>query len=72
MSILKNEPVFPFSKDDYSKPRHIIVEGTYEEIGFDLGTLAKNEYGCKLGVYDHPIYAEARREYLATNWPQML
>ena len=72
MSILKNEPIYPFNEGDYSKPRHIIVEGTNEEIGFDLGTLAKNEYGAKLGVYDDPIYAVARREYLARNWPAML
>ena len=72
MSILKNEPIYPFQDGDYSKPRHIIVEGTNEEIGFDLGTLAKNEYGTKLGVYDEPIYAVARREYLARNWPAML
>jgi len=72
MSVLKNEPIYPANEGDYSKPRHIIVEGSYEEIGFDLGTLAKSDYGTKLSVYDSPIYAEARREYLATNWPQML
>ncbi len=72
MSILKNEPVYPFEDGDYSRPHHIIVEGTYQEIGFDLATLAKKDYGARLSVYDHPIYAEARREYLAQNWPQML
>lgn len=72
MTILKNEPIFPVKDNDYTKPRHIIVEGSYEEIGFDLGMLAKRDYGTRLSIYDHPIYAEARREYLATNWPQML
>jgi hypothetical protein len=72
LTILKNEPIYPFNDGDYSKPRHIIVEGTCEEIGFDLATLAKQDYGTKLGVYDQPIYAEARRQYLATNWPAML
>ena len=72
MTIKKNEPIYPFKEEDYSKSRHIIVEGTYEEIGFDLGTLAKNEYGTKLGIYDDPVYAEARREYLARNWPAIL
>jgi hypothetical protein len=47
MPILKNESIYPFKEADYCKPRHIIVEGTYEEIGYDLGTLAKNEYGVK-------------------------
>ena len=47
MSIIKNEPIYPFKKDDYTKPRHIVVEGTSEEIGFDLATLAKNDFGSK-------------------------
>jgi len=72
MSILKNEPIYPFKEGDYTKPSHIIVEGTNEEIGFALGTLAKNEYGTKLGIYDDAIYAEARREYLTQNYPVML
>ena len=71
MSILKNEPIYPFKIDDYTKPRHIIVEGTSEEIGYDLATLAKNEFGCKLGVYDSPVYGKARKKYMETNWPQM-
>jgi len=72
MVIVKNEPVFAASSEDYSKPRHIIVKGSNEEIGFDLGTLAKNEYGVELGKYKDPIYGVARREYLARNWPSML
>lgn len=72
MTILKNEPIYTPQAEDYTKPRHIIVEGTNEEIGMDLGKLAKEEYGTKLCAYDQPIYAQARREYLARNWPEML
>ena len=72
MSIVKNEPIYPFKKEDYTHPRHIIVEGTNEEIGFDLGKLAKEQYGTKLCAYDEPIYAQARKEYLKRNWPEML
>jgi len=71
MTILKNEPIFPFKENDYTKPRHIVVKGTNEEIGFDLASLAKNEYGCRLGVYDDPVFARARRQYMETNWYQM-
>ncbi len=71
MSIIKNESIYPFNQDYYSNPRHIIVEGSSEEIGFDLATIAKVEYGCKLGVYDDPVYAQARKQYMASNWPQM-
>ncbi|TWT60933.1 carcinine hydrolase/isopenicillin-N N-acyltransferase family protein [Rubinisphaera italica] len=72
MSIIKNEPVYEFKDSDYTHPRHIIVSGTNEEIGHDLGNLAREEYGTKLCVYDDPVYAKARREYLSRNWPEML
>lgn len=71
MSVVKNEPIYPFKEDDYTKPRHIIVEGTSEEIGFDLASMAKNHYGCKLELYDEPVYGQARNKYMETNWPQM-
>ncbi|MBE5159995.1 linear amide C-N hydrolase [Vibrio parahaemolyticus] len=72
MAILKNEPLYSFSKDTYCKPRHIIVEGSYEEIGYDLAKLAQKEYGCSsLERYNDPVYGEARRDYFAKNWPSM-
>ena len=71
MSILKNEPLFPFKEDTYCKPRHIIVQGSYEEIGYDLAQLAQKEYGSTLGRYVDPIYGAARREYFASHWPTM-
>ena len=71
MSILKNEPIYEFKEDDYTKPKHIIVAGSYEEIGYDLATIAKNEYDCQLGIYDDPIYARGRKLYMEKNWPEM-
>ena len=50
MAIIKNEPVFEFKDEDYCKPRHIIVEGSYEEIGYDLGKLAR-----LAGTYRHGL-----------------
>lgn len=72
MAIVKNAPIYPFREDDYSKPRHIIVEGSHEEIGYDLATLAREDYGAVLGAYKDTVYAEARRDYFQRNWPQML
>lgn len=71
MSVLKNTPIYEFKDGDYSKPRHIIVAGSYEEIGFDLATIAKKDYDCELGIYDDPIYGKARKTYMETNWPEM-
>ena len=64
MSILKNDPDFEFKESDYTKPHHIIVAGSYDEIGFELATIAKNEYGCQLGIYDDPVYARGRKAYM--------
>ena len=71
MSILKNDPIYEFKDGDYSKPRHIILAGSYEEIGFDLATIAKNDYDCELGIYDDPIYGKARKTYMEMHWPEM-
>lgn len=71
MAVIKNEPLYPFKKDTHCKPRHIIVERSYEEIGYDLAKLAQEEYGSTLGPYADPIYGAARREYFAKNWPTM-
>jgi hypothetical protein len=80
MSILKNEQVFPSQpmphflpekQGDYCKPRHIIVAGSWEEIGYDLGSLAKSDFGVQLERYESPIYGTARRAYMTKNWPQM-
>ncbi len=37
-----------------AKPHHIIVKGSWKEIGFDLATIAKNEYDVKLLPYCSP------------------
>ncbi|MGB5318867.1 linear amide C-N hydrolase [Eudoraea sp.] len=71
MAILKNEPIYPFEKGKYCKPHHIIVKGSWKEIGFDLGTIGKNEYGVKLLPYFSPVYGQARQEYWTQNWPHV-
>ena len=71
MAILKNEPVFNFEDGDYCKPHHIIVKGSWKEIGFDLATIGKNEYGVKLLPYFSPFYGKARQEYWDQNWPHV-
>ena len=56
MAVLKNEPVFPFKDEDYCKPRHIIVEGSYEEIGYEDPLLSpdvideRHPYGYDLDI----------------------
>ena len=69
MAIIKNKPLFEFKEGDWAKPRHIIIEGTDEEIGYDLGCLAKNDYGIKLCPWVSPEYGIAKRKYLEQNFP---
>ncbi len=71
MAILKNDPVYPFEKGNYCKPYHIIVKGSWKEIGFDLATIGKDDYGVQLLPYFSPVYGQARREYWAQNWPHV-
>lgn len=63
MAILKNEPLIPFEEGNYSKPHHIIVSGSDEEIGYNLASLAKEKCQCQLLKHDDPVYGEARREF---------
>ena len=71
MAILKNEPVYNFKDGYYCKPHHIIVKGSWKEIGFDLATIGKNEYGVKLLPYFSPLYGKARQAYWDQNWPHV-
>jgi len=71
MTILKNEPLFQFKEGDYAKPRHLIIEGTDEEIGYDLACLAKSDYGVKPYPYVDPLYGAARNAYFETSWPHL-
>ena len=66
MAILKNEPIYPFREGDYTKPVHIIVEGSYEEIGYDLAKLGKETYGCELGIYDDSVRVALIYEHITT------
>ena len=76
MPIVKNEPVYDPEKDYpgkcYMKPRHIIVEGTQEEMGYELAKLAQRDYGVKaLAKYTNDAYGEAHRAYMERNFPNM-
>ena len=54
------------------KPRHIIIEGTHEEIGHELAKIAQRDYGVKtLAKYANATYGEAHRAYMERNFPNM-
>ncbi|MBD0401527.1 C45 family peptidase [Flammeovirga sp. EKP202] len=81
MSIIKNEQVFPQQKmtqyfpnktGEYCKPTHIIVEGTWEEMGYDLATIGRDQFGVQLKKYFDPMYGEARRSYMEKHYPEMI
>lgn len=78
MPILKDEPIFDPEKDYpggdcYMKPRHIIIEGTQEEMGYELAKLAQRDYGVKvLPKYTNGTYGEAHRTYLERNFPNLV
>jgi len=71
MAIVKNEPVYAFEKGNFCKPHHIVVKGSWKEIGFDLATIGKKDYGVELIPFESPIYGKARKEYWEHNWPHV-
>ncbi len=70
--VVKNEIVLRQEKDKYIQVRHIVLEGSNEEIGMALGEIARRDYNAKLIRYALPVYAKARIEYMARNYPIML
>lgn len=76
MPIVKNEPVYDPEKDYpggcYIKPRHVIVEGTHEEMAYELSKMAQRDYGVKsLWKYTNSTYGEAHKVYMERNFPLM-
>jgi len=77
MPILKDGPVFDPTKDYpggdcYSNPRRIIIEGTQEEMGYELAKVAQRDYGVKsLAKYTNVIYGEAHKEYVEMHFPNL-
>ncbi len=68
--IVKEEVILKQGKDSYQSVRHIVIQGTNEEIGKALGDIAQKSYGIKdLAHYPDESYAKAADLYLAQNAP---
>ena len=70
--VVKNEVLLTKGKDSYQSVRHIVIQGTNEEIGKALGGIAKSSYGvAELAQYPDAVYAKAADLYLAQNAPTL-
>ncbi|HBC85883.1 MAG TPA: hypothetical protein DCZ94_02905 [Lentisphaeria bacterium] len=69
--IVKNELVLESGPGRYAQVRHIVLKGSYEQIGKALGEIARKDYKANLVKYASPIYAKARLEYMKKNNPPM-
>lgn len=74
--LVKNEAVYDPEKDYaggcYMKPRHIVVRGTHDEMGYELAKIARGEYGvAALPKYTNATYGTAHRAYMERNFPYM-
>ena len=68
--IVKEEVILKQGEDSYQSVRHIVIQGTNEEIGKVLGDIAQKSYGIKdLAHYPDESYAKAADLYLAQNAP---
>jgi len=71
-TIVKNELIVPKQPDTYLEVRHIVLAGTNQEIGKALADIGKEWLDVKLMPYESPLYAQARRAYMAKNYPILL
>ncbi|MBN2688197.1 MAG: linear amide C-N hydrolase [Deltaproteobacteria bacterium] len=71
-TVVTNEVILPKEPGTYMEVRHIVLRGTNEEIGKALGDIAREWLDVKLGRYASPVYAKARRLYMAKNYPILL
>ncbi|MFD3595623.1 linear amide C-N hydrolase [Nocardia sp. NPDC058640] len=51
--------------------RALTVRGTDTDIGADLATLSRSDFGTVLAPYASPIYGQARQAYFEKNYPTM-
>jgi hypothetical protein len=68
--IVKDEMILEQGKDSYQSVRHIVIQGTNEEIGKALGDIAQKDYGItRLTQYPDALYAKAADDYMKANSP---
>ncbi len=71
-AIVKDEIMIPMENGTEMEWRHIILKGNNTQIGTALGEIAQKDYGVtSLKKYADPVYGEARKEYMARNYPIM-
>lgn len=72
-ALVKDEVILPRAPGEWMEVRHIVFEGTNEEIGRAMGDVAQKDYGVKaLNRYADTLYAKARLEYMRRNNPILL
>ncbi len=69
--LLKDDYLVPPKEDDYMSVRHLVLEGTNEEIGFKLAEIAQSDYQTQLSKYADMCHSRTRMEYFRRNWPEM-
>jgi hypothetical protein len=67
--IEKDSYPLPPRDGDYIALRHLVISGSDQEIGHDIGHISRSDYAVKLARYVAPIYGKARLDYFRRNWP---
>lgn len=69
-ALVKDEVILPRAPGEWMEVRHLVFEGTNEEIGRAMGDFARDIYGITaLNRYADISYAKARLEYMRRNDP---
>jgi hypothetical protein len=67
--VKQNERVIVGPPESFMTVRHLRLEGTQRDIGFALGTIARDRYGVSADALRAPDVAEARCRYLKAQFP---
>jgi hypothetical protein len=61
--------LLPPTSQNYIALRRLCLSGSHADIGRDLATIARSDYGVALARYSDLIYGKARLDYFKKNWP---
>ena len=71
-SAIRQDKVVAGSQKDFMEVRHLVLQGTNEEIGRALAALARDRYGCKAIPSTDRVRNRAQRRYIEKNYPILL
>src|SRR5262249_20523034 len=68
-AVVRQDKVIAGGPKDALEVRHLVLQGTNEEIGKALATIAKERFGIAVDSSSDPLRTRAQRRYIEKNYP---